>query len=208
VNTSGDRSSPRDSFASNIFDNQDSLSKGIREYVDSKVAEAMVAYDRTHCRKAHGSGKDTHITFKIDVAGLARRLDGKTDKKPTLSPTPNPKHICGYTISSLGLVHALSGIILALYMFALGYLFCGLSAPLLFVFVLSVVSFVKVEKLHLASQSVNADNMVFAPLLLIWQWVQGVVRAMIMGLMKIAVECVEELASETDVDVEVGRHTA
>ncbi|KAF2030451.1 hypothetical protein EK21DRAFT_111974 [Setomelanomma holmii] len=43
-----DRPSHRSSCTSNIFDNEDSLSQGIREYVSSKIAEAIAAFEQKH----------------------------------------------------------------------------------------------------------------------------------------------------------------
>jgi hypothetical protein len=210
MNTSDDRSSPHDSFASNIFDNQDSLSKGIREYVDSKVAEAMVAYDRKQGRKEQIGGKQTHITFKIDVAGLIKRLEGKIDKKPVPSTTPQPKHICGYTIISPVLVRTLQDIILVIYSLPLGHILRGIGIPTPLVLFLLLAAVVKIEMLYRVSHNENAANILLVPLQLMWEWAQSVARAMIIGLMRMAVECVEEVAGETnvDVDVEVGSKAA
>jgi hypothetical protein len=71
--------SPRKSFASNIFDDGSSLSQGIREYVTSKIAQALAEHDR-----AHTTGSDAtvpprpHFTIKIDAVGLAKTKQSTT----------------------------------------------------------------------------------------------------------------------------------
>jgi hypothetical protein len=66
-------SSPRKSFASNIFDDDSALSQGIREYVTSKIAEAVIEHKRG--RADDGDLRLSpllHLTIKVDAAGLAK----------------------------------------------------------------------------------------------------------------------------------------
>ncbi|KAL1792989.1 hypothetical protein ACET3X_009496 [Alternaria dauci] len=70
-----DEPSPRKSFASNIFDDDSSLSQGIREYVTSKIAKALAK----HNRKFQGDGNPMvsninplNLVIKIDATGFAR----------------------------------------------------------------------------------------------------------------------------------------
>ncbi|KAI4604580.1 hypothetical protein J4E80_011022 [Alternaria sp. BMP 0032] len=75
-----DEPSPRKSFASNIFDDDSSLSQGIREYVTSKIAEALAE----HNRERQGDGDATvnnigplNLIIKIDAAALAKANTSK-----------------------------------------------------------------------------------------------------------------------------------
>ncbi|KAI4682009.1 hypothetical protein J4E81_009771 [Alternaria sp. BMP 2799] len=70
-----DEPSPRKSFASNIFDDDSSLSQGIREYVTSKIAEALVEHNRERQRDANATVNNIgplNLIIKIDAAGLAK----------------------------------------------------------------------------------------------------------------------------------------
>ncbi|KAH6865992.1 hypothetical protein BKA58DRAFT_230776 [Alternaria rosae] len=68
-----DEPSPRKSFASNIFDDS-SPSQGIREYVTSKIAEALAEHNR-ECQDGNATVSNvnpSNLIVKIDTTGLAR----------------------------------------------------------------------------------------------------------------------------------------
>jgi hypothetical protein len=66
-------SSPRKSFASNIFDDDSALSQGIREYVTSKIAEAVVEHNRVPADDGDARLSPLlNLTIKVDAAGLAK----------------------------------------------------------------------------------------------------------------------------------------
>ncbi|KAI4917829.1 uncharacterized protein J4E92_008766 [Alternaria infectoria] len=70
-----DEPSPRKSFASNIFDDDSSLSQGIREYVTSKIAEALAEHNRERQSDADATVNNIgplNLIIKIDAAGLAK----------------------------------------------------------------------------------------------------------------------------------------
>ncbi|KAF1940347.1 hypothetical protein EJ02DRAFT_494906 [Clathrospora elynae] len=63
----------RRSHASNIFDDDSSLSQGIREYVASKIAEALVKQDKKHLGRVQATAvAPVQVTINIDVTGLAK----------------------------------------------------------------------------------------------------------------------------------------
>jgi hypothetical protein len=97
VKTNEKEGSPRASLASNIFDDQDPLSQGIREYVESKIAEAMADYECKNTAKVQTPKKSTHVTFRLDVTGLAEKFGPKVSA-PKSSPA-RPKHIGSWTIN-------------------------------------------------------------------------------------------------------------
>ncbi|KAI4942761.1 hypothetical protein J4E91_009680 [Alternaria rosae] len=69
-----DEPSPRKSFASNIFDDDSSLSQGIREYVTNKIAEALAEHNR-ECQDGNATVSNVsplNLIVKIDATGLAR----------------------------------------------------------------------------------------------------------------------------------------
>ncbi|CAN9305128.1 unnamed protein product [Alternaria alternata] len=81
VDTAGDRrSSHRKSFASNIFDDDSSLSQGICEYITGKIAEALAGHDRVHSSNVDASNDPSvHITIKVDEIGL---MEAEKPTKP------------------------------------------------------------------------------------------------------------------------------
>ncbi|KAF1828542.1 hypothetical protein BDW02DRAFT_615216 [Decorospora gaudefroyi] len=63
----------RQSFASNIFDDDSSLSHGIREYVAIKISDALDEQLRKHSDQGEQrTSAPVHITVKIDMTGPAR----------------------------------------------------------------------------------------------------------------------------------------
>ncbi|KAG9188940.1 hypothetical protein G6011_05808 [Alternaria panax] len=82
----------RKSFTFKIFDDNSSLSQGIREYVNSKIAEALAEHER-----AHFTNCDTltspllQFTIKIDAAGGSRWNTSASisDKKTDLFRVPS-----------------------------------------------------------------------------------------------------------------------
>jgi hypothetical protein len=79
-----DDSGHRRSFASNILDDDSSLRQGIREYVASKIAEALVEHDKKlQDRMQDTPSAPVHVTVNIDMAGLAKtsEVKGKNEKK-------------------------------------------------------------------------------------------------------------------------------
>ncbi|CAN9170483.1 unnamed protein product [Alternaria alternata] len=84
VDTAGDgRSSHRKSFTSDIFDDDSSLSQGIREYITSKIAEALAEHDRAHCSNVDATtNPSVHITIKVGGIGL---LEAEKPARPSIS---------------------------------------------------------------------------------------------------------------------------
>jgi hypothetical protein len=84
-----DDSGCRRSVASNIFDDDDELSQGVREYVTSKIAEALMEHDKkVHGRMQTAAGPPVQIIVNINLASLAKTsdtLDMKSDEaKPNI----------------------------------------------------------------------------------------------------------------------------
>lgn len=100
--------SNRKSFASNIFDDNDSLSQGIREYVASKITEALLEHDRKLVRES-GEVERTetvenmvsdgaallNITINFDLLNLAKlkRACGATHAAPLPGALKGPKRL-------------------------------------------------------------------------------------------------------------------
>jgi hypothetical protein len=58
---------------SNVFDDESSLSQRIREYVASKIAEALVNHDGMGIGRHRQTGSaPVHVTVNIDMSGLAK----------------------------------------------------------------------------------------------------------------------------------------
>ena len=121
--SSGDGcSSHRNSFASNTFDDDSSLSQGIRKYVTSKIAEALAEHDRAHRSNVDArANPSVHITIKVEGTGLSKAekptrpgiSDKKTDMFTQLS-TIGP-----VTITSPLLARNAQRVVLTLYAVAL-----------------------------------------------------------------------------------------
>jgi len=125
-----DEPSPRKSFASNIFDDDSSLSQGIREYVTSKIAEALADHNRERQGGADATVNNIgplNLIIKIDAAGLAnantyKRLIGDDGK---IGDFPERLTIGPFEISNAQLERDIQFGVMAMYAIAL------LSASLL-----------------------------------------------------------------------------
>jgi len=123
VDTAGDgRSSHRKSFASNIFDDDSSLSQGIRKYITSKIAEALAEHDRAHCSNVDATtNPSVHITIKVGGIGL---LEAEKPTRPSISDkkddmSAQPSTIGPVTITSPLLARNAQRVALTLYAVAL-----------------------------------------------------------------------------------------
>ncbi|KAF2825470.1 hypothetical protein CC86DRAFT_407680 [Ophiobolus disseminans] len=171
------RCSPRGSFASNIFDNQDPFSKGIREYVASKIAEAMVEYDSQNVGEPRNTFQDTEkpvqIHFRIDISGLARKIDTKLSKPENAhdSVRTSAKHIGPYQIDNSRLAFVLQRGIVGLYLLVATTAFGGKSVfgilvSLLFIFIATFVLSLCEEN----PGAKEATDLVLAPMLVPWAY--------------------------------------
>ncbi|CAN9079655.1 unnamed protein product [Alternaria alternata] len=116
------RSSHRKSFTSKIFDDDSSLSQGIREYITSKIAEALAEHDRAHCSNVDTrANPSVHITIKVDDIGLSKAekpiRPSISDKKTDMFTQPST--IGPVTITSPLLAQKAQLVILTLYVVAL-----------------------------------------------------------------------------------------
>ncbi|KAI4647176.1 uncharacterized protein J4E79_010327 [Alternaria viburni] len=127
-----DEPSPRKSFASNIFDDDSSLSQGIREYVTSKIAEALAEHNRERQGNANHTVNNIgplNVIFKIDAAGLAKaniskrliRDDGK------IGDFPERLTIGPFEISNAQLERDIQFGVMAMY--AIAFLSASLLGP-------------------------------------------------------------------------------
>lgn len=123
VDTAGDGcSSHRKSFVSNIFDYDSSLSQGIREYVTSKIAEALAEHDRAHRSNVDArANSSVHITIKVDGIGL---LEAEKPTRPSINDkkddmSAQPSTIGPVTINSPLLARNAQLVVLTLYVVTL-----------------------------------------------------------------------------------------
>ncbi|KAI4656551.1 uncharacterized protein J4E78_006440 [Alternaria triticimaculans] len=124
--------SPRKSFASNIFDDDSSLSQGIREYVTSKIAEALAEHNRERQGDADATVNNIgplNLIIKIDAAGLAKaniskRLVGDDGK---IGDFPERLTIGPFEISNAQLERDIQFGVMAMY--AIAFLSASLLGP-------------------------------------------------------------------------------
>ncbi|KAI4710605.1 hypothetical protein J4E89_004193 [Alternaria sp. Ai002NY15] len=124
--------SPRKSFASNIFDDDSSLSQGIREYVTSKIAEALAEPNRERQGDADATVNNIgplNLIIKIDAAGLAKantssRLIGDDGK---IGDFPERLTIGPFEISNAQLERDIQFGVMAMY--AIAFLGASLLGP-------------------------------------------------------------------------------
>ncbi|KAI4685711.1 uncharacterized protein J4E88_003546 [Alternaria novae-zelandiae] len=134
-----DEPSPRKSFASNIFDDDSSLSQGIREYVTSKIAEALVEHNRERQGDANDMVNNVgplNLIIKIDAAGLAKantskRLIGDDGK---IGDFPERLTIGPFEISNAQLERDIQFGVMAIY--AIAFLSASLLGPKILVLTL------------------------------------------------------------------------
>ena len=123
VDTARDgRSSHRKSFSSNIFDDDSSLSQGIRECITSKIAEALTEHDRAHCSNVDArANPSVHNTIMVDDICLSKAekpiRPSTSDKKTDMFTLPST--IGPVTITSRLLAQNVQLIVLTLYAVAL-----------------------------------------------------------------------------------------
>ncbi|KAI4636708.1 hypothetical protein J4E93_011032 [Alternaria ventricosa] len=127
-----DEPSPRKSFASNIFDDDSSLSQGIREYVTSKIAEALAEHNRERQGDADATVNNIgplNLIIKIDAAGLvkaniSKRLIGDDGK---IGEFPERLTIGPFEISNAQLGRDIQFGVMAIY--AIAFLGASLLGP-------------------------------------------------------------------------------
>jgi len=127
-----DEPSPCKSFASNIFDDDSSLSQGIREYVTSKIAEALAEHNRERQGDADATVNNIgplNLIVKIDAAGLAKantfkRLIGDDGK---IGDFPERSTIGPFEISNAQLERDIQFGVMAIY--AIAFLSASLLGP-------------------------------------------------------------------------------
>jgi hypothetical protein len=131
VDSSGDGcSSHRNSFASNTFDDDSSLSQGIRKYVTSKIAEALAEHDRAHRSNVDArANPSVHITIKVEGTGLSKA------EKPTRPGISDKKTDMFTQLSTIGPVTITSPLLarnaqlVALTLYAVALLGASLLGP-------------------------------------------------------------------------------
>jgi hypothetical protein len=166
-----DDSGGRRSFVSNVFNDNDSLSQGIREYVTSKISEALVEHDRDgHGRMQTAAGPPVQIIVNMNLANLAKTsdtLDIKSDEAKrdiltggsTIGPITLTRPIVAKNLR-LGMI--------AVYAIALlGAALMGPKSLLLAFWRFSVIFAVYAVIAQQRSWSVNVENdVLLAPVLL------------------------------------------
>ena len=159
------RSSHRKSFASNIFDDNNFLSQGIREYITSKIAEALAEHDRAHCSDVNAMAKPSvHITIKVDGIGL---LEAEKPIRPSISDKrtdmfAQPSTIGSVTITSPLLARIAQLVVLTLYAVALlGASLLGLRGLLLVIWRMAIALGMYTAMLQQLSWTENVERDVF-----------------------------------------------
>jgi hypothetical protein len=166
VHTARDgRSSHRKSFASNIFGDNNSLSQGIREYITSKIAEALAEHDRAHCSNVNArANPSVHITIKVDGVGL---LEAEKPTRPSISDKKNdmsaqPSTIGPVTITSPLLARNAQLVVLTFYAGALlGASLLGPRSLLLVIWRMAIAFGMYTAVLQQLSWTENVERDVF-----------------------------------------------
>lgn len=114
-----DEPSSRKSFASNIFDDNSLLSQGIREYVTSKIAEALAGHNR-ECQDGNATVSNVsplNLIVKIDATGLARATtsDGLTMDERKIGDFPERSTIGPFEVGNTRLERDAQFSIMAIY---------------------------------------------------------------------------------------------
>ncbi|CAN9090166.1 unnamed protein product [Alternaria alternata] len=166
VDTAGDgRSSHRKSFASNIFDDDSSLSQGIREYITSKIAEALAEHDRAHCSNVDATtNPSVHNTIKVDYICLSKAekpiRPSTSDKKTDMFTLPST--IGPVTITSPLLARNAQLVVLTLYAVALlGASLLGPRSLLLVIWRMAIALGMYTAVLQQLSWTENVERDVF-----------------------------------------------
>jgi hypothetical protein len=204
------RSSGRKSFASNIFDDDSSLSQGIREYVTSKIAEGLAEYDRTHASESDATAsRPLHLALRVNATGLAKAkkstgldvVNAKTDLS-TEASTIGPLEITNATLAKDSQL-----VVVAIYLVAL--LAASLLGPktlLLAVWRMSIVLGIYAALLRQLNWTRNVERDVFlAPMFFAASVTSGIGEQLLdqirVVIVTILVEVLERVAQGTGVQM-------
>jgi len=160
----------------------------------------MVAYGRTHDRKEQSGQRYTDITFKIDVAELAEKLDLQTIATP--KGTPMPKHICGYIIKDAEVSLMLQAFIVAGYMLLVLFLIGFFSFPRFLITLVLVAPGPWLASWCDQYRGGETANLLVIPAVVVLGFVRDLLRGLIKGMVRIVVDGAREVMDEMEVDVE------
>jgi hypothetical protein len=171
--------SNRKSFGSNIFDDNDSLSQGIREYVASKIAEAIVEHDRNRVKEAgkiEGTKKAEHVapvaiaSLKISVNfdlfsfTMLRKTLRNRQTTPHTSVLTGPKRLGPFVINPNIAAKLQSSIIAVYSMLLVGAAFAGPGRFLLMLWRLAIFSLIHLFAVsHILACVELSTDVVLAP---------------------------------------------
>ncbi|KAF1850097.1 uncharacterized protein K460DRAFT_271677 [Cucurbitaria berberidis CBS 394.84] len=141
--SSNDHSDSHMAFPSDMLNADNPLSRGIREYVSSEVAAALVAHERKQVYQLPKTvDAPGHITFNLDISGLAKsaRLNVVKITENKLSILDGPKSIGPLTIAHSRIACDIQLSVIAIYLtFTLGAAFLGPKTLLLTLWRIGVV---------------------------------------------------------------------
>jgi hypothetical protein len=166
-----EESGRRRSFASNIFDDNDSLSQGVREYVTNKIAEALVEHDKkVDGRIQTSTSGPVRFVINVVLTGLAKASEtsGVNGDEPKLDIFTDESTIGPLPLTRSSVAKNLKLGMIAVYAIALlGAALMGPKSLLLALWRFSVVFAVYAVIAQQRSWGVNVKNdVLLAPVLL------------------------------------------
>ncbi|KAL6709849.1 hypothetical protein ACN47E_000634 [Coniothyrium glycines] len=205
--TPADDSPPHDrrkSHASNIFDNEDELSQGIREYVASKIAEALSDHDRNQTRSRHKSqlaGAVARVTFEVNIPALHSVVNiSKKNDVHDASETAQPGNLMQYLVAKGMIFPFLILVLFVLTMSAVaGPLSLLLSIWRIGVFAATYSVFVE----HVTSPDSSLRRYLLIPLQIVRGELEPIgnhLKEKLSGLVTVQVQTTVDCKSNTDVD--------
>jgi len=207
-----DEPSPRKSFASNTFDDDSSLSQGIREYVASKIAEALAEHNRERQDNADATVNNIgplNLILKIDAAGLAKTNISKrlTVDEGKIGDFPERLTIGPFEISNAQLERDIQFGVMAMY--AITFLSASLLGPknlLLALWKSAIFMGVYAALLRQLCWTEKVErDVLLAPVCFVVSVATGMGEQLLaqMGMMMVAVlaEAVERAAQSCDVQI-------
>ncbi|KAH5592712.1 hypothetical protein HBI45_205660 [Parastagonospora nodorum] len=169
----GDRRSIGSSFASNIFDGEDSHSQGIREYVASKIAESE--HVRMQDTAVADVGADSMVlSFRAEIKQRKNRSDRVTEparaERRKLFGTP--KAAGNMVIKDIAMASvARLGVVMVYVWVALTVLFCGPATMFYSIFGAAIALIVYTSAEEKSGTPVYTQDLFLAPL----EWVKDIV---------------------------------
>jgi hypothetical protein len=201
----GDQHSADSSFASNIFDGEDSHSQGIREYVASKIAESE--HTRMQDTVVANVGADTMIlSFRAQIKQCKGRSDRVADPARTgcTKLFGTPKSVGNMVIRDIALASIAQLIVVMVYIWvAISVIFRGPNNMLCTLFGILTALIVYTSAMKRVDDPFETQDLLLAPLELTKEFVVGqIVHVASKVSERIVVLLAEALRAATD-DVKV-----